>query len=111
MPKFPNPVKSKLPKIGTSIFTVMSHLANEHGAINLSQGFPDFECSDELIKLVYQYMKKGFNQYAPMQGIMPLREIISEKIESIYSAKYNPEKEINIKIGRASCRERVCQYV
>lgn len=99
MPKFSGHINSKLPKVGTTIFTVMTQLANEHKAINLSQGFPDFECSSELTGLVNHYMKKGFNQYAPMQGIMALREAIAEKMEHIYSAKYNPEKEINITSG------------
>ena len=62
-------ISSKLPKVGASIFTVMSRMANEHNAINLSQGFPDFNCSDELIDLVHFFQKKGFNQYAPMQGV------------------------------------------
>ena len=99
MPKYPNPIKSKLPRVGTTIFTVMSKLANEYDAINLSQGFPDFNCSEDLIRLVNHYMKKGFNQYAPMQGVMALREQIAEKMETIYSAKYNPESEINITSG------------
>lgn len=99
MAKFPDFIPSKLPSIGTSIFTVMSHLANEHKAINLSQGFPDFDCSEKLKSLVTQYMKKGYNQYAPMQGIMPLREVIAEKIEYCYSAVYNPETEINVVAG------------
>ena len=68
MNSFQGTLKSKLPKTGTSIFTVMSALAREHNAINLAQGFPDFECSAELVSLVNQYMKKGMNQYAPMQG-------------------------------------------
>ncbi|HBF88840.1 MAG TPA: aminotransferase [Bacteroidales bacterium] len=92
-------INSKFPEIGTSIFAVMSKLANEHNAINLSQGFPDFQCSPELINLVDKYMKKGYNQYAPMEGIMPLREMIAEKTEEIYSKKYNPEKEITITAG------------
>lgn len=99
MPHYPLSIKSKLPKVGTTIFTVMSALANEVGAINLSQGFPDFESSPELIDLVHHYMKKGMNQYAPMQGIMPLREVISDKILNLYSAKYNPETEITITPG------------
>jgi methionine aminotransferase len=99
MPQFPNQIRSKLPKVGTTIFTIMSALANEHKAINLSQGFPNFETSPELISLVNKYMKKGFNQYAPMQGIMSLREAISEKMESLYNTKYNPETEINITAG------------
>lgn len=92
-------IKSKLHKTGTSIFAVMSGLANEHNAINLSQGFPNFEISSELIALVNKYMKKGFNQYAPMPGIMPLRERIAAKMEKLYSAKYNPETEITITSG------------
>ncbi len=99
MPSYPNPIKSKLPKAGTTIFTVMSALANEQKAINLSQGFPNFEASEELISLVNQYMKKGFNQYAPMQGILPLRERIAEKAEALYGAKYNPDTEITISSG------------
>jgi methionine aminotransferase len=77
----------------------MSALANEYNAINLSQGFPNFECSPELVSLINEYMKKGFNQYAPMQGIMPLREAIAEKMQGLYGAIYNPEKEINITAG------------
>jgi methionine aminotransferase len=77
----------------------MSALANENNAINLSQGFPNFETNEELIALVNQYMKKGFNQYAPMQGILPLRERIAEKVETLYGAVYNPETEINITSG------------
>ncbi len=99
MTAFPNLVKSKLPAAGTTIFTVMSALANEHKAINLSQGFPNFEMSDELISLVYHFMKKGLNQYAPMQGLMSLREAIAEKMESIYGMKYNPETEITVTSG------------
>jgi methionine aminotransferase len=92
-------IKSKLPKTGTTIFTVMSALAAEHNAINLAQGFPDFSCSPKLIDLVHQYMKKGMNQYAPMPGVMKLREKIAEKTEALYSAKYNPDTEITITPG------------
>ncbi|MFH1321051.1 MAG: methionine aminotransferase [Bacteroidota bacterium] len=99
MPRFPNTITSKQPKAGTTIFAVMSKLANELGAINLSQGFPDFGCSKELIALVNKYMKKGYNQYATLQGALPLREQIAGKIEYLYSAKYNPETEINITAG------------
>src|SRR4051794_22713145 len=88
MNPFQGTVQSKLPQTGTSIFAVMSALARQHDAINLSQGFPDFECSPELVSLVNEYMKKGMNQYAPMQGILPLREIIAEKTEDLYGAKY-----------------------
>ena len=99
MPTFPENIISKLPQAGTTIFTIMSALANEHKAINLSQGFPNFETSEELISLVNHYMKKGMNQYAPMQGILPLREVISEKMEDLYRIKYSPETEITITSG------------
>ena len=96
---YPNLISSKLPNVGTTIFTVMSKLAADNNAINLSQGFPDFNCSEELIGLVNKYMLKGNNQYCPMAGLMSLREIIAEKTESIYSAKYDPETEITITAG------------
>ncbi|MBX7183217.1 MAG: methionine aminotransferase [Bacteroidia bacterium] len=99
MPKFPGVIQSKLPHTGTTIFTVMSKLANEVGAINLSQGFPDFPCSEELVSLVNQAMKKGLNQYAPMPGLLELRETLSEKIQDSYSAIYNPDTEITITSG------------
>jgi methionine aminotransferase len=99
MPKYPNVITSKLPAVGTTIFTVMSRLANENNAINLSQGFPDFSGSEELIDLVYKYMKDGHNQYAPMAGVMPLREVIAQKTFDLYGAKYDPEKEITITAG------------
>ncbi|HTK21735.1 MAG TPA: methionine aminotransferase [Mucilaginibacter sp.] len=93
------PVVSKLPQVGTTIFTVMSALANELGAVNLSQGFPDYETSPELIELVNQAMKNGYNQYAPMAGVMSLREEISKKTEKLYGAYYNPDTEITITAG------------
>lgn len=93
------PIISKLPQVGTTIFTVMSALATEVGAINLSQGFPDFDTSPELIKLVNNAMKKGHNQYAPMPGVMALREEIAKKTEKLYGAVYNPETEITITAG------------
>lgn len=105
LPKFPamenytGSIVSKLPFTGTSIFAVMSALAREHNALNLSQGFPDFPVSEELIKLVNSNMKKGHNQYAPMPGILPLREGISEMFEKKYGAKYHPETEITITAG------------
>ena len=70
MPNYPNTIKSKLPQVGTTIFTVMSQLAHKNNAINLSQGFPDFESSPELTELVSEAMKKGLNQYAPMPGVI-----------------------------------------
>jgi methionine aminotransferase len=99
MPKYPGTVSSKLPKVGTTIFTVMSALANEHKAINLSQGFPNFDVNPKLVSLVNQKMKNGFNQYAPMQGVLLLREVLCEKMEKLYGAKYHPDKEVNITSG------------
>lgn len=90
---------SKLPHVGTSIFSVMSQLATEHKAINLSQGFPDFECDAELIALVNSYMKKGFNQYAPMPGVPALREQIAAKTERLYQMAYHPETEVTVTSG------------
>lgn len=99
MPKFEGLITSKLPAVGTTIFSVMSKLAIENNAINLSQGFPDFNCSDKLIELVNHYMQKGFNQYAPMQGVIGLREQIAIMIEELYGTKYHPESEITITAG------------
>lgn len=90
---------SKLPFTGTSIFAVMSALAREHNAINLAQGFPDFPVAEDLIKLVNSYMKKGFNQYAPMPGILPLREGIAAMFQQKYNVVYHPENEITITAG------------
>lgn len=92
-------ISSKLPKVGTSIFTVMSKMANEYHAINLSQGFPDFNCSDELIDLVNYFQKKGFNQYAPMPGVSELRKEISNKIKKLHGRTYDPESEITVTAG------------
>lgn len=92
-------LKSKLPKVGTTIFTVMSQLAVDYKAINLSQGFPDYECSAQLVELVNHYMKSGFNQYAPMAGLYSLRERIAEKQEKLHGVKYNPDTEITITAG------------
>lgn len=92
-------VDSKLPEIGMSIFCVMTKMAIDHNAINLAQGFPDFNCSDELIDLVNYYMRKGYNQYAPMPGVQKLRELISAKTENLYGRKYNAENEITATAG------------
>jgi methionine aminotransferase len=92
-------IQSKLPDVGTTIFTVMSQLAVQHQAINLSQGFPDYECSQQLIGLVEQYMRSGYNQYAPMAGLLSLRERIAEKQEKLHQAIYNPDTEITITAG------------
>lgn len=99
MPKFPSIFTSKLPAVQTSIFSVMSKLALEHKAINLSQGFPGFDCSPQLVDLVEKYMRKGLNQYAPMPGVQVLREAISTKTEELYSITYDPETEITITSG------------
>lgn len=92
-------VKSKLPNAGISIFARMTALANQHQAINLAQGFPDFLSSEKLIDLVHLYMRKGMNQYAPMPGVLALRERIAEKVERIYAQTYHPETEITITAG------------
>lgn len=92
-------LQSKLPEIGTSIFSVMSKMAVDHNAINLAQGFPDFNCSDELIELVNHYQKKGYNQYAPMSGVEKLRKQISKKIEKLYGRSYDSENEITVTAG------------
>jgi len=89
-------IQSKLPNSTTSIFTVMSGLSNQHNAINLGQGFPDYQMSEELMNNVYEVMQKGFNQYVPMQGYMPLRESIAAKVEFLYSIKINPDTDITI---------------
>ncbi len=99
MPDYHAQVSSKLPDATTSIFAVMSKLAHEEHAINLSQGYPDFPSSPQLIELVNKAMKEGFNQYAPMPGIFSLRETISNKIETLYGSKYDPETEITITAG------------
>jgi methionine aminotransferase len=90
---------SKLPNVGTTIFAVMSALANENSAVNLSQGFPDFMCSERLIDLVTHYMKSGANQYAPMAGYPALRQKISEKVLKLYKLNVDPETEITITSG------------
>lgn len=92
-------LKSKLPNAGTTIFSVMSDLAVQHNAINLSQGFPDYDCSPELISLVDHYMKRGYNQYAPMPGLLKLRERIAGKQQQLHQSEYGPENEITITAG------------
>lgn len=99
MPNYTANINSKLPQVGTTIFTVMSKLAQEFEAINLSQGFPDFECAPELIHLVEKHLREGKNQYAPMQGLLSLRETLAVKTEKAYGTKYNPETEITITAG------------
>ncbi len=95
----PIDISSKLPQVGTTIFSIMSQIASDENAINLSQGFPDFSVDPDLIALVNQYMQSGHNQYAPMAGVPVLREAISAKIERTYQRFYDPEKEITITAG------------
>ncbi|WP_337040837.1 methionine aminotransferase [Emticicia sp. 17c] len=97
-------IHSKQPHVGTTIFTVMSQLAAETGALNLSQGFPNYNCSPQLIELVNHYMQKGMNQYAPMAGILPLREILAQKTADLYQLNYHPADEITIVSG---CTEAI----
>jgi methionine aminotransferase len=96
---FSGAIKSKLPGVGTTIFSIMTAHANEQVAINLAQGFPDFNCNPDLVKLVNAAMKKGLNQYAPMPGVLTLREKIAAKTENLYGAVYNPETEVTITPG------------
>jgi methionine aminotransferase len=91
--------QSKLPDVGTTIFTVMSGLAAEYRAINLGQGFPDFEMPEELVALVNEAMKGGFNQYTHMNGYVPLRECIAQKVDMLYGAPVNPDTDITITPG------------
>lgn len=92
-------LKSKLPDVGITIFTIMSKLAADEGALNLSQGFPEFGVHPELIQLVEKHMQLQRNQYAPMQGIIELREKIAEKTELLYGVRVDPQQEINVTSG------------
>jgi len=99
MDDFNGRISTKLPNVETSIFAVMSSMAAQYKAINLSQGFPDFPVSEELIELIHHYLKKGYNQYAPMPGVPELRKQIGKKVKLIYGAEYNADTEINITAG------------
>ena len=90
---------SRLPRVGTTIFTVMSALAQEHGAVNLGQGFPDFECDPRLVDAVTRAMQAGHNQYPPMAGVPALREAVAAKIAALYGHRYDPGNEITITAG------------
>jgi methionine aminotransferase len=92
-------LQSKLPDVGTTIFTVMSGLANQYNAINLGQGFPDYPMDEALMNKVSEAMQKGWNQYVPMQGYIPLRESIAEKVEYLYGTKISPDTQITITPG------------
>jgi methionine aminotransferase len=93
------PISSKLPQVGTTIFTVMSKLASDCGAINLSQGFPGFDCDPALLDLVNKYMRAGFNQYAPMSGVPVFRERIAEKTKLVYNVELDSESEVTVVSG------------
>ncbi|SEI53681.1 2-keto-4-methylthiobutyrate aminotransferase apoenzyme [Dyadobacter koreensis] len=99
MPSATSAFQSKLPKVGTTIFTHMSKLAEDYKAINLAQGFPEFDCSPDLQKLVDKYIKQGKNQYAPMAGVLALREAIAQKVFEATSTEYHPVNEITITSG------------
>ena len=92
-------VDSRLPDVGVSIFAVMTRLAIEHGAINLSQGFPDFECDPALVEAVHRHLLAGDNQYAPMPGVLALREALADSIAQRYGAIYDPATEITVTSG------------
>jgi methionine aminotransferase len=90
---------SRLPAVGTTIFTVMSALAQEHGALNLAHGFPDFDAPAELLSLLDQHARAGHNQYAPMAGVPVLREAIAAKVQALYGASFDPDTEVTVTAG------------
>ena len=93
------PLQSRLPQVGTTIFSVMSALAQKHGAVNLGQGFPDFDCDPALLDRVGGAMREGLNQYPPMAGVAPLREAVAAKVEALYGHRYDPDTEVTITAG------------
>ena len=99
MPQTGLPLPSRLPGVGTTIFSVMSALAAETGAVNLGQGFPDFDCDPRLVDAVSHAMRAGLNQYAPMTGVPALRQAISAKLQSLYGRAYDAEREITVTAG------------
>ena len=92
-------ITSKLPRIGTTIFTIMSKMASDYNAINLSQGYPGFDCYPYLQDLVSEYMRKGFNQYAPMSGVPVLKERIAEKTKLVYGVDFDADSEVTVVSG------------
>jgi methionine transaminase len=92
-------IDSRLPKVGTTIFTVMSALAQQHGAVNLGQGFPDFDCDPRLLDAVEKAMRGGLNQYPPMTGVPALREAVAKKVADMYGRSYDPATEVTITAG------------
>jgi len=99
MPSYSRPIASRLPQVGTTIFSVMSALAQQHGALNLSQGFPDFDAPADLLSLLDQATRAGHNQYAPMTGVPVLRETIAAKVQALYGAQYDVDAEITVTAG------------
>jgi len=99
MTEYTPPLQTKLPKVGTTIFTVMSALAAEKGAVNLGQGFPDFDCDPRLVHAVTDAMARGLNQYPPMPGVPVLREAVAAKVQALHGRAYNPATEITITAG------------
>ena len=99
MPERTSTLTSRLPAVGTTIFTVMSALAAECGAVNLGQGFPDFDCDSRLLDAVNEAMRAGHNQYAPMPGVPLLRRAVATKIEALHARAYCPDSEITITAG------------
>ncbi|RDU96401.1 pyridoxal phosphate-dependent aminotransferase [Trinickia dinghuensis] len=97
--RLPFALASRLPNVGTTIFTVMSALAAQRGAVNLGQGFPDFDCDERIVEAVSRAMREGHNQYPPMAGVAPLREAIARKIEKIHGRAYDPGTEITVTAG------------
>src|SRR5947208_20914 len=97
-PRTPH-IQSRLPKVGTTIFTVMSALATEHRAVTLGQGFPDFDCDPALVAAVDAAMREGLNQYPPMAGVPALRDAVALKIEALYGHRYDAGSEITITAG------------
>ena len=99
LPSLATSLVSRLPQVGTTVFTQMSQLALEHDAVNLGQGFPDFACDPKLVELVAEAMRAGHNQYAPMTGMPVLRQAIAAKIEATYGHRYDANTEITITVG------------
>jgi methionine aminotransferase len=92
-------IDSKLPGVGTTVFTVMSALAARHGAVNLGQGFPDFDCDPQLQRLLAEAVAAGHNQYAPMAGVASLRQAVAAKVERLYGRRYDPDSEVTVTAG------------
>jgi len=92
-------LKSRLPQVGTTIFTLMSAMAAKHAAVNLGQGFPDFECDPVLLDQVQGAMREGLNQYPPMPGVSPLRAAVADKVATLYGHRYDPDTEVTITAG------------